>query len=183
MARSAADAVSVQIAEGVNAPWTTSAGRFLDAVAAWIGVCRERTYEGEPAMRLEAAARGGTAYNVVPHVVETEGWIDIDLVPGFRTLTEMAQRGVAVADIAATTQALLAWGAAEAAIRAASARRMDSICLSGGVAVNDAIAARFRERVKAAGLKTVTNEWVPCGDGGVSFGQAVFAGRKWRLDP
>jgi len=35
--------------------------------------------------------------------------------------------------------------------------------------------------VEAAGFTLVTNEWVPCGDGGVAFGQAAAAGRRWRL--
>ena len=31
-------------------------GRVLDAVAAVLGLCFERTYEGEPAMKLESTA-------------------------------------------------------------------------------------------------------------------------------
>ena len=38
---------------------TTSCGRVLDAVAAVLGVCFERSYEGEPAMKLESAALAG----------------------------------------------------------------------------------------------------------------------------
>ncbi len=38
---------------------TTSCGRVLDAVAAVLGVCFERTYEGEPAMKLESTALAG----------------------------------------------------------------------------------------------------------------------------
>ena len=34
-------------------------GRVLDAAAALLGICRERTYDGEPAMKLESAASGG----------------------------------------------------------------------------------------------------------------------------
>jgi hydrogenase maturation protein HypF len=40
-------------------PQTTSLGRVLDAAAAIIGVCYERTYEGEAAMKLESAAVHG----------------------------------------------------------------------------------------------------------------------------
>ncbi len=45
-----------QLAEGLNSPLTTSAGRLFDAVAAALNVCRLRTYEGQPAMELEMAA-------------------------------------------------------------------------------------------------------------------------------
>src|SRR4030042_1891556 len=45
-----------QLAQGLNSPLTTSAGRLFDAVAAALDVCRLRTYEGQPAMELEMAA-------------------------------------------------------------------------------------------------------------------------------
>jgi hydrogenase maturation protein HypF len=180
LSREAVDAVVVQIGRGVNAPWTTSGGRFLDAVAAWIGLCRERTYEGEPAMRLEAAARGGTARDMEVPIREVEGRLEVDLVSGFAALVEMAKRAP-LADVAATAQSLLACGTAEAAVRIAKGLGIGVVCLSGGVAVNDAIATAFCRHIDAAGLRIVTNEWVPCGDGGVSFGQAAFAGAGWHL--
>lgn len=37
---------------------TSGVGRFLDAVSALLGLSLRRTYEGEPAITLEAAARG-----------------------------------------------------------------------------------------------------------------------------
>ncbi len=177
-----ADVIAQQTARRVNAPETTSAGRFLDAVAAWLGVCRERTYEGEPAMRLEAAAQAGSALEIPVGVRELDGRVEVDLVTAFSTLAEMRSRGAATADLAATAQMLLARGTAEAAVRLARGHGIQTVCLSGGVAVNDAIATEFRRRVEAAGLDFKTNEWVPCGDGGVSFGQAVFAGGTWHLE-
>ena len=50
-----------QVATGFNVTQTTSTGRVLDAAAALLGICRERTYDGEPAMKLESAASGGRA--------------------------------------------------------------------------------------------------------------------------
>jgi len=180
LSREATDAVVYQIEHGANAPWTTSGGRFLDAVAAWIGVCRERTYEGEPAMRLEAAARGGTARDVEAPIREVEGRLEVDLVSGFAALVEMA-KGEPLADVAATAQSLLAQGTAAAAVRVARDLGIGVVCLSGGVAVNDAIATAFRRQVEAAGFRVVTNEWTPCGDGGISFGQAAFVGAGWHF--
>lgn len=179
--RTVADAVVQQIARGVNVPQTTSAGRFLDAVAAWLGVCRERSYEGEPAMRLEAAARLGRAVEMPVDVRETDGRLEVDLVSAFATLVQMGEGGTRVADLAATAQALLARGTGQAAIRIAAEQGLGVVCLSGGVAVNDAIASEFRRCVEAAGLDVKTNEWVPCGDGGVSFGQAAAVGQSWEF--
>ena len=177
METEAIELLLAQIGRGVNAPWTTSAGRFLDAIAAWLGVCRERTYEGEPAMRLEAAAARGTAQAVEVGLARIESGITIDVAGLFARLAEEAERWPPE-DIAATAQAALAGGAARAAIELAVNRGVPDVCLSGGVAYNDAIASAIRGAVEAAGLRYRTNERVPCGDGGVSFGQAAYAGRR-----
>ncbi|MDD5419101.1 MAG: carbamoyltransferase HypF, partial [Methanomicrobiaceae archaeon] len=48
-----------QVERGFNVVQTSSTGRILDAAAALLGVCRERTYDGEPAMKLESFAVSG----------------------------------------------------------------------------------------------------------------------------
>jgi len=172
--------VLVQLERGLNAPYTTSAGRFLDAVSAWLGICRERTYEGEPAMLLEATASSGTPVRIEVPISCCDGFREIDTVSVFSALVDLAEKEGA-ADVAASAQAAIADGTAEAAIASARERGIETIAFSGGVAYNDAIARRIRQRVEAAGLAYVTNGKVPCGDGGVSFGQAIFAGRGWEI--
>jgi hydrogenase maturation protein HypF len=169
-----------QIEGGVNAPWTTSAGRLLDAVAAWLGVCRERTYEGEPAMRLEAAAVRGKVLSIDVDVRRENGVYIIDTVGLFERLAELAE-AKPPEDVAATAQAALAEGITRAALEIATERRIRDVCFSGGVAYNDAIASTIREMVEAAGLRYRTNERVPCGDGGISLGQAGYAGRGIKI--
>ena len=43
------------IERGLNTPHTSSAGRLFDAVSALLGLCTRPTYEGEPAIMLDAA--------------------------------------------------------------------------------------------------------------------------------
>jgi len=167
-----------QIDGGLNAPWTTSAGRFLDGVSAWLGVCASRTYEGEPAMRLEAAASGGEPVSLNVRIEKRAALRRIDTVGLFEALVELAESR-ATRDVAATAQAALADGAARIAIEVARERGIPAVGLSGGVGYNDAIAWRIRRSLEDAGLQYLTNERVPCGDGGVSFGQAVYAGLGW----
>ena len=52
-------AVLRQLGTGINISHTTSMGRVLDAVSALLGICHHRSYEGEPAMKLESVARRG----------------------------------------------------------------------------------------------------------------------------
>lgn len=180
MALTEAGIVMKQLQQQINTPQTTSAGRFLDAVAAWLGVCMNRTYEGEPAMRLEAAAKRGYAQSLNLQWIEDAGLIRLDTVRLFKQLTEMA-KSFSVDDVAATAQEALAQGAADMAMISARETGISTIALSGGVAYNDHIASRIREQCEAGGYRFVTNGLVACGDGGVSLGQAAIAGRGMQL--
>jgi hydrogenase maturation protein HypF len=44
--------LETQLAKSLNVAKTSSTGRVLDAVSALLGICREKTYDGEPAMKL-----------------------------------------------------------------------------------------------------------------------------------
>ncbi len=173
----AARGVCRQAERGVGSPPTTSAGRFLDAAAALLDVCRERRYRGEPAMALEAVAAGGTPIDVDPPLCDRDGERVVDPRAAFRRLAELADRRPA-ADVAATAQRLLADGLASVAVRAARERGLGAVGFTGGVAYNAAIDRRLRERVRAAGLTYLGHEDVPPGDGGLSYGQTVVASAR-----
>jgi len=168
-----------QINRKVNSPLSSSCGRFLDAVAAWIGVCDDRTYEGEPAMKLESAAlAGSTAQSLAgdAYVHSKDGWYELDVAALFCKLVEF-ESDICAQDMAAIAQSALANGVAALAIRAAEQHDTTAVAFSGGVAYNEAITEILRRRFAAADLKLYRNRAVPCGDGGVSFGQLAHAGR------
>lgn len=170
-------AVRLQVERKLNCPSTTSAGRFLDAVAAWIGIAQARTYEGEPAMRLEAAASRGRAHPLPWAVREFEGRPVLNTADLFRALDALRAQGATVADLAATAQEALARGLAQMAVEAARGLGIAAIGLTGGVAVNDAIATATRCIVEGAGLRFLSDRLVPPGDGGLAFGQLSYVAR------
>jgi len=171
-----AEQVRRQVERGVNCPTTTSAGRYLDAVAALLGVCRRRDYEGQPAMELEATAAAGEPLDLaVPFTtVDDRRCVDtsrlLDRVAGLAAIES-------VPDVAATAQVALADGLSEIAVGAAEDGGGASVPVgvSGGVAVNDAIVSRMRRRVTEAGGEWLAHERLPPGDGGLAYGQAVVA--------
>ncbi len=169
-----ADIVREQLSQGVNTPTTTSAGRLLDAVSALLGVCGKRRYEGEPAQRLEAAAVGGTVHDVDIEYTTSDGRRVLDVRALLSRLDDLSGR-VSTADVAATAQATLARGLADLAVEAADARGIDTVGFTGGVAYNDAISRRLRQRVVESGYRFLAPEAVPPGDGGIAYGQAVVA--------
>ena len=81
-------------------------------------------------------------------------------------------------DIAAAAQVSLAKAFAIQACEAAKKSGAPVVGLSGGVAVNAQIAKTIEDYVRDEGLMFVTNHKLPCGDGGVSFGQAVLTQRS-----
>ncbi|MFC7019346.1 MULTISPECIES: carbamoyltransferase HypF [Haloarcula] len=170
--RTAAATIHRQAARKLNSPVTTSAGRFLDATSALLGLCTERSYRGQPARRLEAVAARGDPHDVDPPVDRTGVAPTVRADRALEHLAALSDRH-APADVAATAQRLLADGLAEIAVDAAQRRGLQAVGFTGGVAYNPAISARIREAVTDAGLAFLGHAAVPPGDGGLSYGQAV----------
>ncbi|NLX48485.1 MAG: carbamoyltransferase HypF [Methanospirillum sp.] len=178
------DVLARQTARRVNAPLTSSTGRALDAAAALLGLCRERTYDGEPAMKLEAAAAGGRAEawesslrnGGTTAVIETRVLMG-ELMDRFLAIDRPGSPAGrrAVADLAASFQANLARDIALAAARVAGERDLSRVALSGGVAINAAIRETITATLEARGLAVLVNDRYPLGDGCISYGQCVMA--------
>jgi hydrogenase maturation protein HypF len=150
----------------------TSCGRVLDAVAAVLGLCYERTYEGEPAMKLESAAVKGTDVLKLKPVINGNVLDTAELlVQVFENRAKMAK-----ADLAYSAHAYLAKGLAAIAIDTASKNGVKAVGFTGGAACNEILAKIMRCAVESAGLRFLVHEALPSGDGGVSFGQAVVGG-------
>jgi hydrogenase maturation protein HypF len=151
---------------------TTSCGRILDAAAAILGVCYERTYEGEPAMKLESQAVWGR------DVLRLEPEFHGDVLNTTRLILEIFENKdkIPKENLALSAHLYLARGLAALAVEKAQEIDVKAIGFSGGVAYNEIMASEIRRVVEAAGLRFFVNEAVPPGDGGLSFGQAVVAG-------
>lgn len=174
--RATAATIRDQAASGVASPTTTSAGRFLDAVAALLDVCPERQYRGQPAIRLEAVATNGSPVDIpVPITRDCVPTLDISAVT--RRLAELSETHPP-ADVAATAQAVLVDGLGEIAVRTAGRRGVEAVGFTGGVANNAAISERLRRTVESAGLEFLGHEAVPPGDAGIAVGQAVAAAHR-----
>jgi hydrogenase maturation protein HypF len=151
---------------------TTSCGRVLDAVSAMLGICYSRTYEGEPAMKLESTAmKGKDVLNLAPKV---KGNI---LDTTFLVSEIFSNKDkVSAADLARSSQAYIARGLAQMAVEEAMRLQVKYIGFSGGVAYNEHIASSIRKNVEKEGFKFLVHNKIPAGDGGTSFGQAIVAG-------
>jgi hydrogenase maturation protein HypF len=172
------DLVCQQLDAGINTPVTSSAGRFLDAVSALCGVCTERTYEGEPAMKLEAVAARGTPKALGVPRTTVDGRSVVDTPRLFMDVVAAREDGASGEEIAATAQDVLARGLGDIAVAGGNDRGRGAVALSGGVAYNDHIVRRIRKSVTDAGLEFLGNERVPPGDGGIAYGQLAVAAAR-----
>ena len=144
---------------------------MLDAVSAILGICYERTYEGEPAMKLESVAlKGKDVLNLVPRLKGTV--IDTKLL-----VQEIFNQkdNYSVADLAYSAQSYLAKSLAHLALEETKRLNVNHIGFSGGVAYNRHITATIKRVVEGNGFKFLVHNRVPPGDGGISFGQAIAA--------
>lgn len=129
-------------------------------------------------MKLESTALNGNARELELDFRQLDGRRVLDVQSLFRKIIRMKESGKKKRDIAATAQEGLAKGMTKIAIDSAREKNIDTIGFTGGVAYNDSIGTKIREMIEETDLNYVTNEKVPCGDGGISLGQTIVAANE-----
>ncbi len=152
-------------------PRTSSAGRLFDAVSALLGVCREATYEGQPAIELEAACVPGRAD--VYQFGYDEGEVLLQGV--FRGVCEDIDAGRAVGAISARFHATMARIIVETCRRLRRQTQIDAVACAGGVMQNRTLLRMAVDGLEADGFRVLLPRDVPPNDAGTSFGQAAWA--------
>ena len=160
---------------GVNAPFTSSAGRLFDAVAAILGLCQHNRFEGEAAMAVEFAASRARETAALPAFVirESDGPLVLDWLPPLLALIQERQRGAPPDPLAAALHD--AMGAAIVDVARRVGRRR--VVLTGGCFQNARLTERTVDLLCAAGFAPYFHHRIPPNDGGLAAGQAVFAAR------
>jgi hydrogenase maturation protein HypF len=161
------------IDRGINAPLASSCGRLFDAVAAALGVRRDRAlYEGQPAVELEMIA-DPEDHGFYPFGFETtESLTIIDPTPMWHAL--LADR-VSPALKAARFHTGLAVAVVDVVKRLRGTAGFDTVALTGGVFQNKRLLEQVVDRLSPLGLRVLTHRKVPAGDGGLALGQAAVA--------
>lgn len=159
------------IAKGVNAPRTSSAGRWFDAAAAMLGVREVNAFEGQAAMLLEGRAEtfGPVAPLYDGYAISED--LVLDLLPLFATLCDErdAERG------AARFHATMALALAEWVTRAAESEVVDRVVLAGGCFMNHRLSRELRDHLRQRRIEVFEAIQLPPNDGSVSLGQAWVA--------
>jgi hydrogenase maturation protein HypF len=179
--------LAAMMRQNLNAPEASSAGRLFDAVAASIGIYRERvSYEGQAAIELEAlAASAMDNADATPYPFSTgtvsapEGSPPIlGFAPLWCAILADLAKAVAPALIAARFHKGLAAAVAQLAIRLASQEQLETVALTGGVFQNQLMLEGVACVLGNAGLRVLAPQSIPANDGGLALGQAVIAAAR-----
>lgn len=160
------DGILQMITLGVNCPLTSSTGRLFDAVSCLLGICNVQTYDGEAAMRLEAAAS--------PHEIETlpytinEKTIDCSLM--FAHLLQHMQHEVPADVLAGRFHNMLADIIFDCAERLTKKHGSLPLVFAGGVFQNRLLVEKILTHKKAADHKLFFCSYP--NDSGIALGQA-----------
>jgi hydrogenase maturation protein HypF len=172
---------------GERAARTTSLGRLFDAAAGLLAVMPgdgHARYEAEAPMRLESLAVGASpALPLAAGCVVDEASGQLDWRPMMAALARAswspgqadAPDEATRAGLAAAFHATLAEGLAQWTVRAARAEGIDTVVLCGGCLANSLLDDALHALLSQAGLRVWRPRHHPCGDGGLSLGQAWVA--------
>jgi hydrogenase maturation protein HypF len=162
-----------------KSPQSSSFGRILDALSCYLDICTKRTYDGEPAMKLEKyLVNGSDKYSfdieIKNGIVGTSDLfrqVEEKVKPPF---TEIQKANISYSMVKTIVDKLV-----EIAVENAETNRIKSIGLTGGVSYNIPITEMVERQVKKAGLKLIVHNRVPNGDGGIAIGQNAIVGHKF----
>ncbi|MDI3461566.1 MAG: Acylphosphate phosphohydrolase / [NiFe] hydrogenase metallocenter assembly protein HypF [Nitrospira sp.] len=179
------------LARGINSPQASSCGRLFDAVAAAVGICRDRvSYEGQAAVELEQVVDQSaleqedvaSAYpftipylkgTKLPYIEPLAMWQallgDLILNTPLPVMAARFHKGLAKALCAMVDQVTRLED---------GGRTVHEVALSGGVFQNQILFELVKSRLEGMGYCVFSHAQVPANDGGLALGQAVIAAAK-----
>ena len=173
---------ATMIERGINSPRTSSMGRLFDAAAAILGICDKATYEGEPAIELEAAAwraLGGKTVRLDGNHAGVFTSADdspiLDPQPLIEALLNGIEAGAPADRLALGFHIAITHATTHIASEICAREGLDTVALSGGVFMNRLLLQLLTRELKSVGLTVLVPHSVPVNDGCIAYGQAAIA--------
>jgi len=185
----AARTVQTMLARNIHCPPTSSAGRWFDAAAGALGICRAQQGEAEAAIALEQMAleylaleylaQPGPGMEVNHYALHADGRLDLrSLLAVLFALADggdqqQIRRGAALFHLT-LVDALAHW-----ASQAADLHGIDTVALGGGCFLNRIVKERLSAELARRGLRVLSPQINSCGDAGLALGQAWVARTRY----
>ena len=158
--------LQTMISRKLNLPFTTSAGRLLDAIVSLVDLRQIAAYEGQAALELESALHGTETDERYPVGMVGD---TIDWKPMIEQILSDAGQGTDRGEVAAKVHNTLVESILMVAQRSGEKR----IVLSGGCFQNKYLTERTVRRLLEEGFAPYWHQRVPPNDGGIALGQTV----------
>jgi hydrogenase maturation protein HypF len=150
---------------------TSSFGRLLDTLAFSLNVCKERTYDGEPAMKIEPLLAAGKKIDGYDVVISGKEILTAPLFAEFGKNDK--KEDIAYSAVSSVIEKMVS-----IACDTADSKGLKEIGVSGGVSYNVPVCTMIESEAIKRGMKVMHHSRIPNGDGGISIGQAVIALRR-----
>lgn len=165
--------ILVAIDKKINTPFTSSAGRLFDAVAALIGICTYSGFEAEAPMRLESLI-DSTCNDSYLYAFNKS----ISFKPMFDEILSDLENKISTSIIAAKFHNTLLKVILEVSEFNRKKNGISKVVLSGGVFQNRYLLAHAERLLLENKFDVMTHNKVPSNDGGIALGQLVIAAHR-----
>ncbi len=159
------------INKNINTPYSSSAGRLFDAVAALCGGRTEIHYEGQAAIELMQSIK---SMDVQAFPFELS-YPEIPLRPLIRSIVEAIREGQKFPVLAARFHKTLIALFGQIIHQISTETGIRKVVLSGGVFQNEILLTGIMKYLKEKNMDVYMQRLFPANDGGIALGQAVIA--------
>ncbi len=169
------DVLKRAIERKINTPWTSSMGRFFDAVSSLLGIRDEVNYEGQAAIELETVAARDVREEYAFRIHQEQRSMVIDLSETVKGIVADLEKGVPASNISGKFHQTISRLITETCKIIRTRVGLNRVVLSGGVFQNMLLISLVTKELEGSGFEVYTHHLVPTNDGGISLGQAVVA--------
>ncbi|WDE01838.1 carbamoyltransferase HypF [Thalassomonas actiniarum] len=187
--------LDVMLAEKLNCPLASSAGRLFDAVAGALGLSAAQVqFEGQAAIELEmlADARAilaGTVTKPYPLIIDefssekAQPLLELNPASLWPPLLNDLHQGESVSVIATRFHAGLIAGIVCVVDRLKQVYKFNQVALSGGCLQNAILFQGVEKALQERNITCLTHARVPANDGGIALGQGAIAAARLIRQP
>lgn len=167
--------IGSMIDKKLNSPETSSCGRLFDGVSCILGLCSTADYEGQGAVRLEAAADISTEDVLDYNIVKSDGLYIYDWRATIDDIVRLVRAKKDISFIASSFHNTMVETAAEMLDRIRIDSGLNRVVLSGGVFQNIYLLNKLVRKLKALEFSVYIHKRVSTNDEGLSLGQLIIA--------
>jgi len=168
--------IKAAIANKINSPMTSSAGRLFDAVAAMTGTCTKSAFHAEAPMRLEQIINHLEPGHYDFLIGET-----ISAGPVIEGIVDDLNKSIPAGSISAKFHRSIVEVIGKLSEKYTAETGIKKVVLSGGSFQNRFLLSETRKKLQNINLQTYTHRHFPTNDGGIALGQIAIAAKRIEL--